>query len=60
MRPFGKKTGDRFPAVGLGEELRIDTETIGGAALQLDGGLAHLFAFQRRSGHAGDAREAAR
>ena len=53
-------SGDRFPAVGLGDELRIDTATIGGAALQLDGGLVHLFAFQRRSRHAGDKSQAAR
>jgi Lhr-like helicase len=39
---------DRFPAVGLGEELRIDTGDIGGAALRFDGGLVHLFAFARR------------
>lgn len=38
---------DRFPAVGLGEELRIDAGEIGGGALQLDGGLVHLFAFLR-------------
>jgi hypothetical protein len=38
---------DRFPAVGLGEELRIDTDAIGGGALHLDGGLVHLFAFAR-------------
>jgi hypothetical protein len=53
-------SGDRFPAVGLGDELRIVTDTIGGAALQLDGGLVHLFAFQRRSGHAGDESQAPR
>ena len=38
---------DRFPAVGLGEDLRIDTEEIGGCALALDGSLVHLFAFPR-------------
>ncbi|MFZ1103499.1 MAG: DUF6569 family protein [Hyphomicrobiaceae bacterium] len=40
---------DRFPAVGLGEELRIDTDAIGGGALQVDNGLVHLFAFARAS-----------
>jgi ARG/rhodanese/phosphatase superfamily protein len=40
---------DRFPAVGLGEELRIDTDSIGGGALQVDSGLVHLFAFARSS-----------
>jgi hypothetical protein len=39
---------DRFPAVGLGEELRIDTDGIGGGALCLDAGLVHLFAFARQ------------
>jgi hypothetical protein len=39
---------DRFPAVGLGEELRIDIDGIGGGALCLDTGLVHLFAFARR------------
>jgi hypothetical protein len=28
---------DRFPAVGLGEELRSDTAEIGGGALELEG-----------------------
>jgi hypothetical protein len=40
---------DRFPAVGLGEELRIDTDGIGGGALHLTTDLVHLFAFARRS-----------
>jgi hypothetical protein len=38
---------ERFPAVGLGEEYRIDTDGIGGGALHLDTGLVHLFAFAR-------------
>jgi hypothetical protein len=42
-------TADRFPAVGLGEELRFDTQEIGGGALEVEGGLVHLFAFPRRS-----------
>jgi ARG/rhodanese/phosphatase superfamily protein len=40
---------DPFPAVGLGEELRIDTDGIGGGALHVDGRLLHLFAFVRAS-----------
>jgi hypothetical protein len=40
---------DRFPAVGLGEELRIDADGIGGGALRLNTGLVHLFAFARRT-----------
>jgi len=39
--------GDRFPAIGLGENLRIDTKEMGGCALELDGALVHLFAFPR-------------
>jgi hypothetical protein len=42
--------GDRFPAVGLGEELRFDTSEIGGGAIELEGALIHLFAFPQRSG----------
>jgi hypothetical protein len=41
--------GERFPAVGLGEEVRIDTAEIAGAALELDGRLVHLFAFPRQA-----------
>jgi hypothetical protein len=41
---------DRFPAVGLGEELRIDTDAIGGGALEVESGLVHLFAFARAGG----------
>lgn len=39
---------DVFPAVGLGEELRIDAGDIGGGALGLAGELVHLFAFVRQ------------
>jgi len=39
--------GHRFPAVGLGEELRIDADDVGGGALHLEAGLVHLFAFAR-------------
>jgi hypothetical protein len=42
-----KAPADRFPAVGLGEELRFDTEHVGGGALQLNGDLVHLFSFPR-------------
>ena len=40
--------GNRFPALGLGEELRIDSESVGGGILEVDGGLVHLFAYPRR------------
>lgn len=41
---------DIFPAVGLGEEIRIDTDTIGGGALRVGAELVHLFAFARSTG----------
>jgi hypothetical protein len=47
-------SADVFPAVGLGEELRIDAGDIGGGALSLEGELVHLFAFVRQ--HSADAR----
>ena len=39
-------TRERFPAIGLGEDVRINGETIAGAALSLDGKLIHLVAFR--------------
>jgi len=45
-----RASGERFPAVGLGEEVRFDTSEIGGAALELEGTLIHLFAFSQGSG----------
>lgn len=36
---------ERFPAVGLGEDLRLATPTLAGGALALDGRLVHLCAF---------------
>src|SRR5262245_6879774 len=49
LRSVLEAPADRFSAVGLGEELRIDTDEIGGGALELNGSLVHLFAFARRS-----------
>jgi hypothetical protein len=49
LRSALKAPADRFPAVGLGEELRIDTDGIGGGALRLSTGLVHLFAFVRHT-----------
>jgi hypothetical protein len=40
---------ERFPAVGLGEDVRIDTPDVGGGALHLNPGLVHLFVFARRA-----------
>jgi len=36
---------ERFPAVGLGEDLRLASPTLAGGALALDGRLVHLCAF---------------
>jgi hypothetical protein len=47
LRAVLEAQADRFPAVGLSEELRIDTGEIGGGALELKGALVHLFAFRR-------------
>ena len=47
LRAVLEAPADRFPVVGLGEELRIETGEIGGGAIQLKGALVHLFAFRR-------------
>lgn len=38
--------GEVFPAVGLGEDLRLEGPTLSGGALVLDGVLVHLCAFR--------------
>jgi len=40
-------SGDRFAAVGLGQDIRFDSSEVGGGALEFDHGLVHLFAFPR-------------
>jgi hypothetical protein len=47
LRAVLEAPADRFPAVGLAEEVRIDIGEIGGGALQLKGALVHLFTFRR-------------
>ena len=37
---------DRFPAVGLGEDLRLAAPTLTGGALTVDGKVVHLCAFR--------------
>ncbi len=37
---------DRFPAVGLGEDLRLASPTLTGGALAVDGKVVHLCAFR--------------
>jgi hypothetical protein len=41
----------RFPAVGLGEDLRIESQTIAGGALVVDDQTVHLWAFPLKSEH---------
>jgi hypothetical protein len=43
---------DRFPAVGVGEDVRIASDTIVGGGLVVDGKVVHLVAFPA-SAHAG-------
>ncbi len=38
---------ERFPAIGLGEDVRISGETVAGGALAVDGKVIHLVAFPR-------------
>ncbi len=40
--------GEVFPAVGLGEDLRLTGPTLAGGALVLDGALVHLCAFRNQ------------
>ena len=54
LRAVLEAPADRFPAVGLGEEVRIESDEIGGGALELNGALVHLFAFRRtKPNHSG-------
>ena len=41
----------RFPAVGLGEDLRIQSRMVAGGALVADGRVVHLWAFPLKSEH---------
>ena len=36
---------DRFPAIGVGEDVRIASDTIVGGGLVVDGKVVHLVAF---------------
>jgi hypothetical protein len=45
---------DRFPAVGLGEDLRLAAPTLTGGALAVDGKVVHLCAFRLNPSVAGD------
>ena len=45
---------DRFPAVGLGEDLRLAAPTLTGGALAVDGAVVHLCAFRVSPSVSGD------
>ena len=40
---------DLFPAVGLGEDIRLKSETIAGGGLKVDDDLIHLCAFATKA-----------
>jgi hypothetical protein len=46
---------EQFPAVGLGEDLRLSGRAVSGGGLYVDGAIVHLFAFP---GQAARTREA--
>ena len=46
LRRVAGATATTFPAVGLGEDLRLQSPGLSGGALVMDGGLYHLCAFQ--------------
>jgi hypothetical protein len=51
---------ERFPAAGIGEDLRLTGRAVSGGALNVDGSIVHLYAFPVRSARNGDASEGAR
>jgi len=51
MATVARTPAGAFPAVGLGVDVRLESETVAGAALAVDGRLVHLSAFR----HAADA-----
>jgi hypothetical protein len=51
MATVARTPAGTFPAVGLGVDVRLESETVAGAALAVDGRLVHLSAFR----HAADA-----
>jgi hypothetical protein len=48
---------DRFPAVGLGEDLRLAAPALSGGALAVDGQVVHLCAFRLGGTGQGDAQD---
>ena len=40
---------EQFPAAGLGEDLRLAGRSVSGGALNVEGAIAHLYAFPLRS-----------
>ncbi|NQV80002.1 MAG: hypothetical protein HQ495_05565 [Alphaproteobacteria bacterium] len=46
---------ERFPATGLGEDLRLTGRAVSGGALNVDGAIVHLYAFPVQSARNSDA-----
>lgn len=46
-----KAPGGRFPAIGMGEDVRIESPRVAGAALVVDGRVVHLSAFRADDGY---------
>ena len=51
---------ERFPAAGLGEDLRLTSRSVSGGALNVDGAIMHLYAFPLRLARDSDASERVR
>lgn len=44
---IGSAKQERFPALGYGEDVRLNSDTVAGAALNADGDLVHLVGFSK-------------
>lgn len=59
LAEVGAAPAESFPAVGLGEDLRLHSDTVAGACLAVDGKLVHLCAFRIGSSGAAESGRAA-
>ena len=57
---MAEATVERFPAAGLGEDLRLTGRAVSGGALNVDGATVHLYAFSLRSARDSDMSERVR
>ena len=51
LQGLGDSQFESFPAIGLGEDLRIESKTMAGGALVVDDQTVHLWAFPLKSEH---------